>query len=129
MIIKVGNQQTPHRCIMLSNESRGFTMDSTQRVLLVGEVATLLRESKRSVYRQYKQGKLPMPLPMPGKLRWLASDIEAFLESRAPLVNVPTTTKQCKKQEREYQERQRKADQTLQRHERNRKAKGKSGNE
>ena len=88
-----------------------------QRILLIDELATLLRESKSSVYRQYKQGKLPMPLSMSGKLRWLASDIEAFLQSRAPPpVNAPTATKQRKKQGQEYEERQQRAEQTLQRH-------------
>jgi hypothetical protein len=67
---------------------------------------------------------------MPGKLKWLASDIEAFIASQSNKdqpVNV-TTAKHRKKQEQEYRERQQRAEQTLQRHKLNRKAKGKNGN-
>jgi hypothetical protein len=59
-----------------------------------------------------------MPVSKRGeKLRWLASDFEKFLESQAttPVQSV-TTTKQRKKREQEYEERQRRADQALERH-------------
>jgi predicted DNA-binding transcriptional regulator AlpA len=89
----------------------------THTILFIDDLAELLRTSRSNVYKLKKQGKLPMPLSMSGKLRWLASDIEAFLQSRAPPpVNAPTATQHRKKQDREYQERQQRAEQTLQRH-------------
>jgi predicted DNA-binding transcriptional regulator AlpA len=113
--------ENKRRIVELGCQTKEEVLLMEQRILLIDELASLLRESKNSVYRQYKQGKLPMPLSMPGKLRWLASDIEAFLQSRAPppVQSIPAT-KQRKKQEQEYQERQQLAEQTLERHKLNR---------
>jgi hypothetical protein len=83
------------------------------------------------VYRLHaerKRGNGTFPLSIGskgGKLRFNAEDIERYIASQsnnAPPVNV-TATKQRKKQEREYEERQRKADKSLERHRQNRKTK------
>ena len=94
-----------------------------QRILLINEVATLLRVTPSSVYRwlgDRRRGIGTFPLPISqagGKLRWLASDVEAFLASQSalPPVHVPTA-RQAKRNARAFQERQASADKALQRH-------------
>jgi predicted DNA-binding transcriptional regulator AlpA len=119
VITSQNKTQTPPTLYFVTEQKKGNIM--THTILLIDDLAELLRTSKSNVYKLKKQGKLPIPLSMPGKLRWLASDIEAFLQSRAPPpVNAPTATKQRKKQEQKYRERQQRAEQTLQRHKLNR---------
>lgn len=78
-------------------------MESSPRILLIHEVAILLRVAVSTVYRWLAEsrdgrGRFPLPVSDRGKrLRWLASDIEAFLQSQssvAPLVNVVSATAQ-----------------------------------
>ena len=87
-------------------------------VLLVNDLAAMFRVAPVTIYRWHAGGKIPRSISTSGTLRWLASDIEAFLQSQsntAPPVKVPTA-KQRKKQEREYKERQQRAAATLDRH-------------
>jgi predicted DNA-binding transcriptional regulator AlpA len=99
----------------------------THTILLIDELTAILRRSKSSVYRDLSQGNLPKPISKRGgKLRWLASDIEAFLQSQSnanPPVNVPTT-KDRKRQAKDYQRRQESTRARLQHHAHNRKVKG-----
>jgi len=94
-----------------------------QKILLIGEVATLLRVSVASVYRwlgDTRKGIGTFPLPISsrgGKLRWLESDVEAFLASQSapPPISVPTARK-AKRSAKAFQERQAAANKALQRH-------------
>jgi predicted DNA-binding transcriptional regulator AlpA len=105
-------------------------MESTTRILLVGEVAALLRVANSSVYRWLGQrrrgiGTFPLPISsMGGKLRWLADDIEHYIASQvSPSVNV-STTRQAKRQAKDFRERQERATEALRRHGLNRKTNG-----
>lgn len=100
-------------------------MDSSPRILLIHEVAILLRVAVSTIYRWLAEsrngrGHFPLPISDRGKrLRWLASDIEAFLQSQSQIVapsNVSSPAKQMKKEAEDFQIRQRRAAETLQRH-------------
>jgi len=100
-------------------------------ILLIDEVATILRLSKSSVYRMNSQGILQSISTRGGKLRFLASDVEALLHSqsnKAPMLNATTSAKNRKREEREYKQRQEAASKALQRHRISRKVNRKSGN-
>ena len=99
----------------------------THTILLIDEVATILRLSKSSVYRMNAQGILRPISIRGGKLRFLASDVEALLQSQSnttPLVNPTTSAKERKRERQAYQERQRRAEAALEKHRINRKVKG-----
>lgn len=107
-------------------------MEQTPRILLVHEVASLLRVATVTVYRhlaQRRQGIGTFPLPISvagGKLRWLSTDIDDYLKTQsnmAPSVNVPRT-KERKREEREHKARQESAKARLDRHRLNRTVKG-----
>jgi len=99
-------------------------MESTPRILLIREVATLLRVANVTIYRwlaESREGRGHFPLPVSqrgGKLRWLATDIEAFLQSQStavPPVNVTSATKR-RQEAKEYRNRQERATAALRRH-------------
>lgn len=48
-------------------------------VVTVDEVAKMLRLSKRSVWRLRSAGVLPAPLRLGNSVRWLKSDIDAWI--------------------------------------------------
>ena len=50
----------------------------------VKELAAMLNVSQRHVWRQKSAGKLPKPVNIGGCVRWLLSDIEAWLEMGCP---------------------------------------------
>ena len=71
-----------------------------KRVLLIGEVAEILELSVSSINRYLGQsrkgiGNFPNPISTPGgKLRWLAADINQYLESQASAASpMPARTK------------------------------------
>jgi predicted DNA-binding transcriptional regulator AlpA len=91
------------------------------RILLINEVAATLRVSISTINRWLGQtrrgiGQFPKPISVAGgKGRWLASDIERWLESQSIAispVNVPTA-RQAKRNARAFQERQASADRAL----------------
>jgi predicted DNA-binding transcriptional regulator AlpA len=96
-----------------------------QTILLLDEVATLLRVSKSTINRWLAErrkgirGNFPLPISLPGgKIRWLASDIDAYLQSQAtqqPPINIPTC-RQRHRNAKTFQERQAAADKALERH-------------
>jgi len=92
-------------------------------VLLIGEVANLLRVSIPTInrwLRQSRMGQRVFPLPINthrGKLRWLRTDIEKYIESLSvttPPV-IPTTRKK-QRGTKEYQEHQASVDRALERY-------------
>jgi predicted DNA-binding transcriptional regulator AlpA len=94
-----------------------------QRILLIDEVATLLRVTPSSVHRwlgQRRKGIGSFPLPISnkgGKLRWLSSDIESFLESQsASPPQVISPARQMRHDRKDFQKRQALAAEALQRH-------------
>ena len=93
------------------------------RVMLVGEVASECRVSVSKIRRDLHEsrngrGNFPLPISPPGgKLRWLASDIEAYLASLsvAPPVNI-RTPQEIRQDKKAFEERQRLADKALEKH-------------
>ena len=76
-------------------------------ILLIDEVATILRLSKSSVYRMNSQGILRSISTRGGKLRFLVSDVEALLQSqenKAPPVNTTTSSRKRKRDDRSRKE-------------------------
>jgi len=99
-----------------------------QNILLVHEVALRVRASVSSVnrwlhQRRKGQGNFPLPISPPGgKLRWLAADIERFLQSQSnvPSSIVPTSIAQKRREDKAYERRQAEAAATLRKHATNR---------
>lgn len=99
-----------------------------QRVLLIHEVATLLRIAPPTVYKylaQTRQGTGTFPLPISvagGKLRWNADDIERYIESRSSTVtsNNMTSTSERRKKAKADSNRQEAAKKAMERHRNNR---------
>ena len=72
-----------------------------EKILLIHEVAALLRVAVSTVRRWRGKGNFPVPISPPsGKLRWRESDIIRFIETQStPPANtpsVPSPTKQGK---------------------------------
>ena len=99
----------------------------THRILLIDDLAALLRESPSTIGRKTNEAKqgltdFPLPISAPGKRRqWDAHAIEQWLANRAnvaPPVVPPVTspTKSEKQKSRDFAERQRAADAALARH-------------
>lgn len=67
----------------------GLYVESTPRILLIGEVANLLRVSVPTINRWLRQARLgqgTFPLPISAKKckgRWLSTDIDAFLHMQS----------------------------------------------
>jgi predicted DNA-binding transcriptional regulator AlpA len=89
------------------------------KVLLISEVAALLRVANVTIYRWLAEsragrGSFPSPISRQGaKLRWLATDIERYVASQSVC---PTEFVSPAKQKREYQRRQVAANAALARH-------------
>jgi len=99
------------------------------RVLLIDEVAALLRIAPVTIYRHLAQrrkgiGNFPLPLSSGGKHRWNAEDIEQYIRSQSnsapPNISNPA---QSKREAKAYKERQEAARQVLERHRVNRSSK------
>jgi len=112
-------------------------MESQKRILLINEVATLLRVSHITIYRWHaesKRGNGRFPLSISsgcgnsrgtGKLRWLASDIENFLASQAtrpPPVHVASASER-RKEAKDHQEHRQRTEAILEKHRLNRRKK------
>jgi len=91
------------------------------KVLLIDEVATLLRISQSTIYRliaDSRAGRSNFPVPISrrkGKNRWLASDIERYLASQSAS-KVPVNFVSPAKKQKEHQRRQDAAKAALARH-------------
>jgi len=93
-------------------------------ILLLPEVAERLRVSTATVnrllsLRRKGTGNFPLPVSaFKGKGRWLASDIDGYLESLSNSNRVPPASfaKSEKAKAKEFTERQKRAQQTLERH-------------
>ena len=91
----------------------------------IEDVMALLKKSRPTIDRwceETRQGKNDFPLPFTQKGRrvmWTADAIHDWIRHRQstalPPVNI-TTAKQRRKQEREYQERQQRAEAALEKH-------------
>lgn len=57
-------------------------------LLTVQEVATLLRVSKRTVYRLVLQNKLPEPRKIGRSIRWHKQELLSWLEAYCPPLEV-----------------------------------------
>lgn len=57
---------------------------ATKQLLNVKEVAIALSVSQRHLWRMRSAGKLPKPVKVGGCVRWLLSDIEAWLQMGCP---------------------------------------------
>jgi predicted DNA-binding transcriptional regulator AlpA len=107
------------------------------QILGIEDVAKMLQVSRSTIDRwceETREGHNDFPCPFSFRGRkqlWTADIIQEWIQRRQsaanPPVNVPTTSKERRQEQKAYQERQRKADQSLERHRRNRKAKSKSG--
>jgi excisionase family DNA binding protein len=53
---------------------------STPRMIDVKEVATILKVSKRTVWRLVASGELPQPIRFGRNVRWKLEDVEAWIE-------------------------------------------------
>ena len=99
-------------------------MELTPRILLIGEVANLLRVSIPTVNRwlhQTRKGQGHFPLPISvkgGKGRWLSTDIEQYIATQsntASPVTVVSVSKQ-RQEEKTFKQRQESAKTALARH-------------
>jgi len=98
-------------------------MHQKYEILLLPEVAERLRVSTATVNRflaQRRKGVGHFPLPLSsfkGKGRWLASDVDAYIESLSNCnvaANVPIKSE--KQKAREFADRQKRARQALEQH-------------
>ena len=108
-------------------------METTPRILLIHEVAAMLRVSIPTINRwlyltRRGEGRFPLPISVQrGKGRWLSTDLDDYIASQSNIVQPPvnvTTAKQRRKQEQEYRNRQETAEAALEKHRINRKVKG-----
>jgi len=89
------------------------------KILLIAEVAALFRVANVTIYRwlaESRAGRGSFPLPISGrkaKLRWLATDIERFIESQSVL---PPEFVSPVQQAKDYQRRQEAARAVLAKH-------------
>ena len=89
------------------------------KILLIDEVAALLRVANVTIYRwlaESRAGRGSFPLPISqrkAKLRWLASDIDRYIESQSA---VTVEFVSPVKQKKDYQRRQEAAKAALARH-------------
>ena len=99
-------------------------MQSTSMILLLDEVAARLGLAPATVRKylaQRRQGIGSLPLPISqrgGKLRWLTSDIEAYLQSLSnnePPVKVASASKR-RQESKSFKQRQEAAQKALERH-------------
>src|SRR5262245_59478185 len=58
--------------------------DPTPQLLRIREVAQIFRISTRQVWKLMAAGRFPKPLKIGRSSRWLASDIEQFIQVTAP---------------------------------------------
>jgi predicted DNA-binding transcriptional regulator AlpA len=93
------------------------------RILLVGEVASMLRLSVsriNNLLTERKQGKNTFPLPLSvagGKRRWARESIEAYIASQLEATSpVPPTARQKRRSAKAHQERQAATDRALERY-------------
>ena len=78
-VVIVSESQTM-RCNNLTNEEEGVLQD---RLLRRREVEKITGLSRSSIYRLMEISDLPRPVKIgPGAVRWKASDIKAWIESR-----------------------------------------------
>ena len=98
-------------------------MHTKHEILLLPEVAERLRVSTATVNRllsQRRNGEGLFPLPLStfkGKGRWLARDVDAYIESLSDCnvaANVPVKSE--KQKAREFADRQERAKRTLEQH-------------
>lgn len=100
-------------------------------IYLIHEVATKVRLAPASIYKAVANrrngiGSFPLPISAPGgKLRWLVSDIEAYLQSLSnnePPVKVASASKR-RQESKSFKQRQEAAQKILERHRSDRTAK------
>jgi len=97
-------------------------MNTKHEILLLPEVAERLRVSTATVNRllaQRRKGTGTFPLPLStfkGKGRWLANDVDSYIESLSTANVAVPPAKSKKQQEREFQRRQEAARETLRKH-------------
>jgi prophage regulatory protein len=58
---------------------------STQRMIDVREVATILSVSTRTVWRLISRGEIPQPIRFGRNVRWRQIDIESWIASQAQM--------------------------------------------
>ena len=93
----------------------------THEILLIDQVAARLGTSVATVnrylaLRRKGQGSFPLPIsPFKGKGRWLASDVDGYIESLSN-ANVAPPVKSEKQKAKEFIERQESAKATLRKH-------------
>ena len=99
-------------------------MESTLEVYIIDDVAAATRLAPVSIYKAVSDrrkgiGSFPLPISAPGgKLRWLASDIEAYLQSLSstePPVKVASASKR-RQESKSFKQRQEAAQKALDRH-------------
>ena len=99
-------------------------MGSTLEVYIIDDVAAATRLAPVSIYKAVSNrrkgiGTFPLPISAPGgKLRWLASDIEAYLQSLSSTESpVKITCASKRRQEsKSFKQRQEAAQKALDRH-------------
>ena len=98
-------------------------MNTQHEILLLPEVAERLRVSTATVNRllaQRRRGEGFFPLPLStfrGKGRWLASDVDAYIESLSGCNTASSVpAKSDRQKSREFAERQKRARRTLEQH-------------
>lgn len=94
------------------------------KILLISEVAELLRVSQSTVNRWLGQsrkgiGKFPLPISAAGgKCRWTRDSIEAFIASQESASIIPLSSKQKRSSDHTFRERQEQTDRALNRYRR-----------
>ncbi|MCL2347653.1 MAG: helix-turn-helix domain-containing protein [Planctomycetaceae bacterium] len=103
-------------------------MKSESHVMLIREVAELLRVSNVTIYRwvaKSRKGEIFFPHTIsPGgkgsKLRWLASEIENYIASQSVALPVASSVRQAKREQKDFLQRQADAEKSLEKHRINR---------
>lgn len=57
-----------------------------ERLITPAQLADFVQMHVRSVYRMYREGKLPEPVEVGESVRWRESDLQKFFKVKLPII-------------------------------------------
>jgi len=65
-------------------EGQMNNMQTTEKLLTAKAVGEMLSLSKRQIFRLNSSGKIPAPVRIGGSVRWVESEISAWIQAETP---------------------------------------------